>query len=152
MKKKKSQNNAIVNKRAKFDYDVSETLLAGIVLTGAETKSLRLGHGIIRGSFVTVKNSELWLNNMQINPLKTNLKDLPEDERTRPRKLLVTKKQLKQLSDAKHQGLSIMPIKILTKSRFIKIEVGIGKGKKKYDKREVIKKRDLSRAMQRGDQ
>lgn len=152
MKKKKSQNNAIINKRARFDYDVSETVIAGIVLSGAETKSLRLGHGIIRGSFVNVKNNELWLNNMQINPLKTNAKDLPEDERTKPRKLLVTKKQLKRLTDAKHQGLSIMPLKLLTKSRYIKVEIGVGKGKKKYDKREAIKKRDLSRSIQRGDQ
>lgn len=152
MKKKKQYNNAIINKRARFDYNVTETIVAGIVLTGPETKSLRLGHGIIRGSFVIIKNNELWLSNMQINPLKTNLKDMPEDERTRPRKLLVTKKDFKLLAEAKNQGLSIIPIKLLTKSRFIKVEIGIGKGKKKYDKREIIKKRDLGRAIQRGDQ
>lgn len=148
---KKKQSSAIVNKRAYYDYEVSDTVIAGIALTGAETKSLRQGHVILRGSFVMVKNGELWLNNMQINPLKTNISSMPEDERTRPRKLLVTKKQFIELEEAKKQGRSIIPIKLLTKGRYIKVEIGVGKGKKKYDKREAIKKRDLARSSKDGN-
>lgn len=111
-----------------------------------------MGHGIIRGSFVSVKDGELWLNNMQINPLKTNAVGLPEKDRTRARKLLVTKKQLKELANARNQGLSIIPVKLLSNSRYIKVELGVGRGKKKYDKREAIKKRDQQRSLKRGEQ
>lgn len=144
--KKKAGKKAISNKRARFDYDIGDTLIAGIVLTGAETKSLRLGHAILRGSFVMVKDGEVWLNNMQVNPLLTNAQDLSESDRTRPRKLLVTKKQLEELAESKKQGLSIIPIKLLTEKRHIKVEIGIGRGRKKYDKRQVIKKREQERA------
>lgn len=144
--KKKQNSSAIINKRARYDYELGDTVVAGIALSGAETKSIRQGHVILRGSFVMVKDGELWLNNMQVNPLKTNIKELPESERTRPRKLLVTKKQFIELEDSKKQGKSIIPIKLLTKSRYIKIEIGIGRGKKKYDKREAIKKRDMERS------
>ena len=151
MKKKITSSKTILNKRARFDYELSETLIAGIALSGPETKSLRLGHGILRGSFVTVKNNELWLTNMQVNPLKTNASGLPEEERLRARKLLVTKKQLDQLIEAKKSGKNIIPIKLLTSSRYIKVEIGVGRGKKKYDKREIIKKRDLERSARHGE-
>ena len=151
MKKKITSPKTILNKRARFDYELSETLIAGIALSGPETKSLRLGHGILRGSFVTVKNNELWLTNMQVNPLKTNASGLPEEERLRARKLLVTKKQLDQLIEAKKSGKNIIPIKLLTSSRYIKVEIGVGRGKKKYDKREIIKKRDLERSARHGE-
>lgn len=144
------QPKTITNKRARFDYDLNDQLTAGIVLSGPEVKSLRQGHAILRGSFVMVKDGELWLNNMQVNPLKTNMQHLPEGERTRPRKLLVTARQLKELTDAKHQGSSIVPIKLLTESRHIKVVIGIGRGRKKYDKRQVIKQREQERAAKRG--
>ena len=137
MKKKITSSKTILNKRARFDYELSETLIAGIALSGPETKSLRLGHGILRGSFVTVKNNELWLTNMQVNPLKTNASGLPEEERLRARKLLVTKKQLDQLIEAKKSGKNIIPIKLLTSSRYIKVE--------------IIKKRDLERSARHGE-
>jgi len=152
VKKKPNQSKTITNKRARYDYSLDETLSAGIILSGAETKSLRLGHGILRGSFVTVKENEIWLNNFQINPLKTNMAHMPESERTRPRKLLVTNKQKNELIEAKKSGNSIIPIKLITDSRYIKVVIGVGKGKKKYDKREIIKKRDLERASKRGEQ
>lgn len=152
MKKKQSEHKSIVNKRARFDYDLSNTLIAGIALNGAETKSLRQGHGILRGSFVSVKDNELWINNMQINPLKTNMAQMPENERTKPRKLLVTSKQLLELIEAKKSGSNIIPIKLLTNTRYIKVEIGVGRGKKKYDKREIIKKRDQERSAKRGEQ
>jgi len=151
MKQKSRQKTGVLNKRASYDYDLTEKVVAGVVLNGAETKSLRLGQASLKGSFVTVKNGELWLNNLQINPLKTNISSLPEKDRTRARKLLVTKKQLTHFSDAKNQGLSIIPIKIMSGSRYIKIELGVGRGKKKYDKREAIKKRDQQRSIARGE-
>ena len=147
---KKQSAKQIANKRSRFDYDLADEIVAGIVLNGAETKSLRMGHAVMRGSFATVKDGELWLNNLQINPLITNHINLPEETRLRARKLLVTKKQLEELNAAKIQGKSIVPIKILTEGRFIKVVLGVGRGKKKYDKRESIKKRDVERAAKRG--
>lgn len=149
MKKPEPRAKLITNKKARFDYEIEDTLVAGIVLTGAETKSLRMGQGIIRGSFVSVRADGLWLNNMQINPLQTNLRDLPEETRLRARKLLVTANQTKELTDKKNQGYSIVPTKLLTETRHIKIELGIGHGKKKYDKRQAIKKRDEQRNIRR---
>jgi SsrA-binding protein len=149
MGKSKKQSKTITNKKARFDYEISDTIVAGIVLTGAETKSLRMGQAILQGSFVMVKNNELWLINCQINPLQTNLNAMPEEDRTRTRKLLVTAKQLEDLSSKKRQGLNIIPIKFLTNGRHIKIEIGVGRGKKKYDKRQVIKKRDQERDARR---
>ncbi len=143
--KKKQSSKTITNKKARFDYEIGDTIVAGIVLTGAETKSLRMGQAILQGSFVMVKDSELWLNNCQINPLQTNLNAMPEDSRTRPRKLLVTARQLEDLAGKKRQGLNIIPIKFLSSGRHIKVEIGVGRGKKKYDKRQVIKKRDQER-------
>lgn len=150
MKKKAPQGaKTITNKRARFDYEISDTIVAGISLSGAETKSLRMGHAILRGSFVMVKDGELWLNNMQINPLITNAIDLPESERLRSRRLLVTRKQLEELANNKKQGLNIIPTKLLTRGRYIKVELGVGRGKKNYDKRETIKKRDEERNTRR---
>ena len=114
--KKKPSRKTISNKKARFDYEIGDTIVAGIVLTGAETKSLRMGHAILQGSFVMVKDNELWLNNCQINPLPTNLPDMPEEERQRPRKLLVTRKQLEELAGEKRKGMNIIPIKFLTAS------------------------------------
>ena len=99
MKKKITSSKTILNKRARFDYELSETLIAGIALSGPETKSLRLG----------------------------------------------------QLIEAKKSGKNIIPIKLLTSSRYIKVEIGVGRGKKKYDKREIIKKRDLERSARHGE-
>ena len=146
---KKPQKKGIANKRARFDYDLHEEIVAGIVLSGAETKSLRMSNGSLQGSFATMKEGELWLNNMLISPLNTNRHSLSEQQQTRARKLLITKKQLGEIELAKQQGRSIVPIKLLTSGRYIKVVLGIGKGKKKYDKRETIKKRDVERAMAR---
>lgn len=147
--KKKRQSTAITNNKARFDYDISDTLVAGIALTGAETKSLRMQQGSLRGSFVTVKNGELWLTNMLISPTKTNQNAMPEDSRSRSRKLLVTKKQQEDIAARKTQGLSVVPLKLLTKGRFIKVELGIGRGRKRYDKRQALKKRDEEREAQK---
>jgi len=151
MKKKAKNAKTISNKRARFDYEIGDTLIAGISLTGPEVKSLRFGQAILLGSFVVVKDGSLWLNNMQINPLQTNMAHLTEEMRQRPRQLLVTRKQLDKLAGFKKQGLNIIPTKLLTQGRHIKVELGVGRGKKKYDKREAIKKRDQQRDAKIGE-
>lgn len=149
MAKKRQISGSIVNSRGRYDYDVKHTYLAGIVLSGAETKSLRMGHGHLRGSFVNIKNGELWLFNATINPIKTNLKSLSEQQQTAPRKLLVKKKEVAEMAAAKEQGLTIIPLKILTNKKFIKVEIATARGLKNYDKREKLKKRDQQRAIER---
>ncbi len=142
-KAKKPNNMALItNKTARRDYDIRKTYIAGIMLSGAETKSLRTGHGHLKGAFVNIKDHELWLFNATINATNANKTALPEETQTRARKLLVNKKQLAELTTAKEQGLTIVPLKVLTKSRFIKVEIASAKGLKKYDKRQKIKTRD----------
>lgn len=149
MKKKHVSVKTIDNKRARFDYDIKDEYVAGIVLTGAETKSLRFSRGSLRGAFVTIKDSEAWLNNMQVMPMNTNHAHLAEDEQTRARKLLLNSREIQELMAAKDQGSAIVPIKLLTKGRFIKIVIATGKGKKNQDKRAKIKERDTNRDIQR---
>lgn len=144
-KKKKVIKSTIDNSRARFDYDIEKSYSAGISLTGPETKSLRMGHGVLRGSYVQIKDDGAWLINLQINPLITNFAHLPEETRTRSRRLLLKARELEELHQAKNAGRQVVPLKLLTKTRFIKVEIGVGKGKKNYDKREAIKKRDTDR-------
>lgn len=145
-KKKAVQPKAIRNKRASFDYDLTDSWLAGIVLTGAETKALRMGHGHLRGAYVTVQNSELFLFNATITGF--NGVKLDETEQTRSRKLLMKRKEINNLMSEKQQGRSIIPVQLLTGGRYIKVRISIGTGKKRYDKRETIKRRDQDRAAQ----
>jgi len=144
MAKVKKQVHAalITNKTARRDYDIRKIYIAGIMLSGAETKSLRTGHGHLKGSFVNIKDHELWLFNATINATNANRTALPEETQTRARKLLVNSKQLAELATAKEQGLTIIPLKVLTKTRYIKVEIATAKGLKKYDKRQKIKTRD----------
>lgn len=147
--KKRTISGQITNRRARHDYAIKQTYEAGIVLSGPEVKSLRLGRGNLTGAFVTVKDGELWLNNATINPTITNQASFGEDQKTQTRKLLVKTRELKELATAKEQGLTIIPLKILTKKRFIKVEIATAKGLKKYDKREKIKQRDTTRDLSR---
>jgi SsrA-binding protein len=147
MSKKAHSAGTIQNRRAKFDYNVEDELTAGIVLTGAETKALRLGHGHLRGAYVTIKDSELWLINATITG--SSAFHISEDDQTRARKLLIKKKQLAKIEAAKQQGRTIIPLKILNKQRYIKVIIAIGTGKKTYDKREKIKKRTQDRETMR---
>jgi len=143
MAKKKSPTGIISNRKARFDYDLEESLVVGIQLTGAETKSLRQHHGHIKGAYVTVRDGELWLTNSTITG--DNRIQVPEDEHTRPRKLLAKKKEIEQLVAAKQQGRSIIPLEILSRTRYIKLRIAVGKGKKLYDKRQTIKNREDKR-------
>ena len=144
MKKKKSNTTKqITNRRARHDYDLSDGLLVGISLTGAETKSLRMGHGQLRGAYVAVKDGELWLINASING--TRGISISESDQTRSRKLLAKRREIDALIAAKQQARTIVPLEILTGGRFIKVRIAVGKGLKNYDKRQAIKKRDESR-------
>lgn len=143
MKKKKSTPGRILNRRAKFDYQLGDSFLVGIILSGRETKSLRQGHAHLRGAYVTVKEDELWLTNATIASGKTFV--IPEEEQTRPRKLLAHRKEINIMMAAKQQGNTLVPTEFLTNQRHIKLRVSIGRGKKRYDKRQAIKERDQAR-------
>ncbi len=147
--KKKANPGVISNKRARFDYDIKDSYTAGIVLNGPETRSLREHHGSLQGAFVQIKDGEAWLMNSLVTPLKTNAAHLPSEIQIRNRKLLLKKRELAQLIEAKQQGNTIVPLRILTKGRFIKIEIAVGKGKRQYDKRHAIKKREEDRNSKR---
>ncbi len=146
-KKVKKPTGSIQNRRARFDYELSDDFLVGIALTGRETKALRLGHGQLRGAYVVIKDGELWLLNATISSAPGVI--LSEEEQTQSRKLLAKKREISALIAAKEQGRTIIPTEILTRGRFIKLRIAIGKGKKNYDKRQVIKARDTNRDLQR---
>jgi SsrA-binding protein len=146
--KKKSSIGTIVNRRASFDYTLSDELVVGIVLTGAETKAARMGHVQLKGSYVTVKREELWLVNASFS-IASHERDTGKTVDTCDRKLLAHRKQIDKLIEAKNSGLSIVPLRLLTNSRHIKLVIATGRGKKKYDKREAIRKRDQQREVQR---
>ena len=144
MKKKPvNQPKRIANRRARHDYELGDTLTAGIELTGGETKSLRMGHGHLRGAYATIKDNELWLINATI--VGTRGVQVPEQDQTRSRRLLVHHRELEHLQAAKQQGRTIVPLELLTGGRYIKVRIAIGKGKKHYDKRQTIKARDEAR-------
>lgn len=145
MAKKKQPTGVISNRRAKFDYELKDSFIAGIALTGAETRSVREHRASLQGAFIQVKDGEAWLMNAHITPLKTNSAQLPSEAQIRNRKLLLKKRELKSLAEAKQQGYTIVPLRLLTNGRFIKLEIAVGRGKKKYDKREAIKRRDQDR-------
>jgi SsrA-binding protein len=142
---KKKQNTAkrIENRRARHDYELGEDLVVGIELTGAEAKNLRMGHGQLRGSYVNVKDGELWLVNAAING--TNSIPISEQDQTRNRRLLAKRREIDALVAAKQQGKTIVPLEMLTQGRYVKLRIAIGRGKKQYDKRQTLKKRDETR-------
>jgi SsrA-binding protein len=144
-KKKRVSTGAIVNRRASFDYALDDDLMVGIVLTGREARAARDGRVQLKGSFVTIRNNELWLNNSSFS-LVLNSKGISDATvDTSVRKLLASRKQIDELAERKQTGMSIVPLKILTKGKYIKLVIALGKGKKNYDKRQAIKKRDQDR-------
>ncbi|HKU18095.1 MAG TPA: SsrA-binding protein SmpB [Candidatus Saccharimonadales bacterium] len=147
MKKKQATAKQIINRRARHDYELGEVLVVGVSLAGAEVKSLRMGHGQLRGAYVTVKSGELWLVNAAI--IGTRGVQITEHDQTRNRKLLAKRREIDALLDAKQQGRTIVPLELLTGGRYIKLRIAIGKGKKKYDKRATLKRREQSRDIER---
>jgi len=142
--------SSVVNRRAKFDYELGDELVVGIALTGPETRAARDGHVQLKGSFITIRNDELWLNNASFSiKLNERGKIGARSIDTSPKKLLAKRKQIDDLADKKQTGMSIIPLKMLTNGRYIKLVIALGKGKKKYDKRETLKRRDQERESKR---
>ncbi len=134
----------IRNKKAHFNYEILEDFEAGIALTGTEIKSIRSGKADIKDSFVRIKNNEAYVLNMYIAKYEEG--NQFNHEETRERKLLLHKKEIKKLQkEAILDGVSLIPLKVYITRGKAKLLVGVGKGKKLYDKKEVIKKRDLER-------
>lgn len=142
----------ILNRKAHFNYAIEEELEAGIMLLGSEVKSLREGRANISEAYIAEIHGELFLINCNIAEYKgaNQFNHAP----TRQRKILIHKKQLEKINGKMRiQGYSVLPLKIFfNKKNFAKIIIGIGRGKKLYDKRESIKKRDDNRRQQRGEE
>lgn len=136
----------IINRQARHDYFIEETYECGIVLVGTEIKSIRNGKCNLKDSYGIIKNNEVFLLNMFISNYKeASIYNVNE---TRTRKLLLHKKEIKKLRQAIEQrGLTLIPLKLYFKDSKVKIELGLCKGKKNYDKRETIKLRDEKREM-----
>ncbi len=134
----------VKNKKAYFNYEILNEYEAGIVLTGTEIKSIRLGKTDIKDSYVRIKNNEAFIVNMYIAKYEEG--NIFNHDETRERKLLLHKKEILKLKkDSEQDGISLIPLKIYITRAKAKILVGLGKGKKLYDKKEVIKKRDMER-------
>ena len=136
----------IQNRKAKFDYEIVETLEAGIVLTGTEIKSLRAGKANLKDSYAIVRNGEIFLLNMHIS--EYDYGNIFNHSETRSRKLLLHKKEILKLNDkVRMEGFTLVPLKVYIKGNYAKVLLGVGKGKKLYDKREAMKERDMKREM-----
>jgi SsrA-binding protein len=137
------------NKKAHFNYTILETLEAGLVLSGPEVKSIKLGHVSIRESFVTFRGKDAYLTNTQITPY-SHARLPPDYDPAQPRKLLLHKKEIDYLRGKSQQkGLTIVPLKVYTKNQLIKVQIAVAQGKHTYNKKETLKKRDLEREYKR---
>jgi len=137
------------NKKARFDYEILDTLEAGLVLTGQEVKAIRTGQAKLTGAYVTFHKDDAMLTNAHIGRYRFAGTDESYDP-THSRKLLLKRKQIDYLrGKSQEKGLTIVPLSLYSKGRHIKVDVGIGRGKKRFDKRRTIKDRATKRAIQR---
>lgn len=138
----------IFNRRASYDYQLLEKFEAGIVLTGPEVKSVKASYLHLEEAFVQIRDGEAWLFNAHIHPYK--FADNRDYDPRRPRKLLLHKNELLKLAqETAQRGLTIIPLSCYTRANRIKLEIALAKGKKKYEKREAIKKREIEREIGR---
>jgi SsrA-binding protein len=137
------------NKRAYFDYEISETMEAGMELKGFEVKAVRNGRINLSGSYVLVRNGEAWLFNCDMAPYQPQ--NIPEGyEAKRTRRLLLKRAQIAELAEkTREKGLTLLPLKVYTKNRNLKLEIGLGRSRRKKDKRDILKKREAQREMDR---
>lgn len=139
----------IDNRKAHFNYEIIEKYEAGIELLGFEVKSIKGGRAILAGAFGIIRGGEAYIMNMQIPPYQMNNTPLDYDP-ARTRKLLLSKKEIKNLSEMdSKKGLTLVPLSLYSKGRLVKVELAVVKGKKNYDKRETIKKRETDREINR---
>lgn len=137
------------NKKARHDYHIEETFEVGIVLTGTEIKSIRAGKANLKDSFARIHNGEVFLHNMHISPYEQGNRFNHDPLRTR--KLLLSRKEISKLIGiTKEKGYSLVPVRMYLKRGFAKLELALAKGKKLYDKRESLKKKDAQREIERG--
>lgn len=141
--------NLIEHKKARFDYDILEEYEAGLELFGHEVKSLRNHQGKLEGSHIIVRGGEAFVVGMLISPYQPA--NIPKEyDPARSRKLLLTKKEIGLISDAEGQkGLTIVPLSVYNKGKVLKLRIAVARGRKKFDKRAVLKKRDTEREMRR---
>ena len=138
----------ILNKKANYDYNIEDKIESGIVLVGTEIKAIREGSANLKDSYAIIRNNEVYLLNMHISPYKEGNQFNHDEKRTR--KLLLHKKEIKKLKEKiSIEGLTLINLKLYFKKNYVKILIGICKGKKLYDKRASIKERDLKRETKR---
>jgi len=146
----KNDNVKIIcqNRKAYFDYFIDDVVEAGIVLTGAEVKSIRMGKANINYGFASIQKGEVYLHNAHISPYPFTPQD--SSDPTRTRKLLLHRREIKRLiGKTEEKGFTLIPLKLYFRDRHVKVELGLAKGKKQYDKRETMRRRDQEREMQR---
>ncbi|MED4601584.1 SsrA-binding protein SmpB [Paenibacillus validus] len=137
------------NKKASHDYFIEDTYECGLVLTGTEIKSIRLGKANIGDAFALIRNGEAFIHNMHISPFEQGNRHNPSDP-TRARKLLLKKPEIRKLLGlAKQEGYALVPLKIYVRNGYAKLLIGLGRGKKQFDKRETAAKKDAQRDIQR---
>ena len=147
-KNSEEQRPLAQNKKARHDYNILETVEAGIVLTGTEIKSVREGRVTLKDGFAQIKNDEAWLENVHISEYTAGNRF--NHDPLRRRKLLLHKKQIVQLGQkTSAKGVTLVPLKVYLKNGFAKVLIGVATGKHEYDKRETIKRRDHSRLRRR---
>jgi SsrA-binding protein len=139
---------AIQNRKARYEFEILDTIVTGIQLFGSEVKSVRLGQASLSDSFAIIHHNEVWLENMQITPYELNRMEMIEAKRSR--KLLLHKKEIQKIqTKINEKGLTLVPLKAFFNEKgLLKIDLAIAKGKKLYDKRETIKKRENQRQME----
>lgn len=138
------------NRRATFDYEIIEKMRAGIELTGQEVKSLRNKRGVLDGSRVIIRGNEAFILNMEIPPYQPNNKPAEGYDDRRTRKLLLNNEEIKKLVGIERKsGLTIIPLLVYNIGRYLKMDIAVARGKKKFDKRETIKKRETDRELRR---
>lgn len=136
------------NRKARYEYTILDTIEAGIVLQGTEIKSIRAGRINLKDGYASIRNGEIWLVNVHIAPFEQG--NQFNHDPVRPRKLLMKKKQIDRLiGEVKQGGITLVPLKVYIKNGFAKVLIGLAKGKKQYDKRETIKRRDQDRQLRR---
>lgn len=147
---KKNKNGDVVvaqNRRAKFDYEIEDTLEAGIVLAGTEVKSLRNGGGVLSDAWAQVDRGEAWLHAMKIAAYSHG--NITNHTIERTRKLLLHEAEIRRLADESKRGMQLIPLRIYFKNGRAKIEIGVGKARKSYDKRHAIKDREEKEEMRK---
>lgn len=136
------------NRKASHDYSIIDTIEAGIVLKGTEIKSIRAGRINLKDGYATIRNGEIFLQNVHISPYEQG--NVFNHDPVRTRKLLMHKKQIARLiGETKSSGYTLIPLKVYIKDGYAKVLIGLGKGKKKYDKREDLKRKDQKREIDR---